>query len=231
MYFEAAKGYSPTTAGVALFPWTFTIGPAAVVVGIIIAITGRYRWGVFLGWVLTVLGIGLLVLLERDTPVAKWVGIALVSGLGLGTLYSAMSFAIQASASSRDQPFAAALYSFFRYFGQMLGVAVGGVIFQNQVRKNLNAYPELASRSKEFSRDASALVETIKKMPDSQAEMKANLIQAYIDSLHVVFIVMCTLSAVAMILSFIFTKDRTLDRSIDTEQKFVGDKKQNISEV
>lgn len=33
LYFEVAKNYSPVISGIALFPFTFTIAPAAVVVG------------------------------------------------------------------------------------------------------------------------------------------------------------------------------------------------------
>lgn len=43
LYFEAAKNYTPVTTGVALFPFTFTIAPAAIAVGIAITKTGRYR--------------------------------------------------------------------------------------------------------------------------------------------------------------------------------------------
>jgi hypothetical protein len=43
LFFEVAKDYSPVTSGVAIFPFTFTVAPAAVVVGLVIAKTGRYR--------------------------------------------------------------------------------------------------------------------------------------------------------------------------------------------
>jgi hypothetical protein len=43
LFFLVAKNYSPVLSGVAIFPLTFTIAPAAVVVGIVIARTGRYR--------------------------------------------------------------------------------------------------------------------------------------------------------------------------------------------
>jgi hypothetical protein len=42
LYFEVTKNYSPITSGVAIFPFTFTVAPAAVVVGLIITRTGRY---------------------------------------------------------------------------------------------------------------------------------------------------------------------------------------------
>jgi hypothetical protein len=43
LYFEVAKNYSPINSGVAIFPFTFTVAPAAVVVGLVITKTGRYR--------------------------------------------------------------------------------------------------------------------------------------------------------------------------------------------
>jgi Na+/melibiose symporter-like transporter len=43
IYYEVAKGFSPTKAGVALFPVTFTTAPTAVIVGLVIAKTDKYR--------------------------------------------------------------------------------------------------------------------------------------------------------------------------------------------
>jgi len=43
LYFEVAKNYSPITSGIGLFPFTFTTAPAAVIIGIVITKTGRYR--------------------------------------------------------------------------------------------------------------------------------------------------------------------------------------------
>jgi hypothetical protein len=43
LYFQVAKNYTPISSGIAIFPLTFTTAPAAVVVGIVITKTGRYR--------------------------------------------------------------------------------------------------------------------------------------------------------------------------------------------
>lgn len=191
-----------------------------------IAKTGRYIWGIYSGWFLTVLGIGLLVLLDAKTSTTMWAPIATISGLGLGILYSAMSFAIQAPASNKDLPFAAALYSFFRNFGQMLGVAVGGTVFQNQIKSNLLKVPELARSALEFSMDASALVEAIKMMPEGQDDVVLEeLVKAYVDALRVLWVVMCALAGVAFLLSLVFARATGLDRELETEQGFVHDGK------
>lgn len=78
----------------------------------------------------------------------------LVSGLGLGILFSSLVFAIQASAKPSDVAMAIAMSSFFRSFGQTIGVAIGGSIFQNRMRANLLAYPALAQYADEYSTNA-----------------------------------------------------------------------------
>ena len=217
LYFEAVKGETPIVAGISLFPATFTVAPAAVITGIAITKTGRYRWAIWSGWVLTTLGVGILYLLDVNTTTVRWVFLNLVSGLGMGILFPSMAFALQAATTSKDLAFAVALFSFFRAFGQAIGVAVGGVIFQNQLEKKLLAHPLLAPMASAYSSDASGLVQIIKTMQHGPA--RTQLIQSYADSLKTVWIVMCALSGVAL-LSSLFIKGFALDRALETEQGF-----------
>jgi hypothetical protein len=64
LYFKVAKNYSPITSGIAIFPFTFTVAPAAVIVGLIITKTSRYRPSLWTGWFLTTFGMGLLIYLH-----------------------------------------------------------------------------------------------------------------------------------------------------------------------
>ena len=140
-------------------------------------------------------------------------------------MYSAQSFAVQASASNADLPFAGAMYSFFRSFGQTFGVAIGGVIFQNRLTSILlaSSNPVLVANAQDWARDASALVEVIKLLQDKA--VKQELVTAYVDSLRVIWEVMCALSGVILVLSITFTKDISLDRELETDQGFIHDRK------
>jgi len=140
-----------------------------------------------------------------------------VSGLGLGLLFPSMAFSIQASNSNNDLAFAVAMYSFFRAFGQAIGVAIGGTIFQNTMILKLKAYPLLAGKAGEYSKDAAALVQTIKTMEDGL--MKTQLVQGYMDSLKVVFITTCGLAALGL-LSSLLVRGLDLNRALETEQGF-----------
>lgn len=128
LYYEAVKGFSPILAGVALFPQTFTVAPASVVAGIVIAVTGKYTWFTWGGWAVTTLGMGLMLLLKVDTSTPAWIFINLVPGIGTGVLFSAMAITVQASASNEDQAHAVTSFALFRALGQTVGVAVGGTM-------------------------------------------------------------------------------------------------------
>ena len=222
LYYETVKGYTPIVAGISIFPETFTVAPVSVIAGIVVTITGRYRWALWSGWVLTTLGIGILYLLDLDTTIAAWVFLNLVPGIGMGLLFPSMAFSIQAASTSKDLAFAVAMFSFFRAFGQAIGVAIGGTVFQNQMKKKLLAYPALASKAEEYSRDASSLVQIIKKLPADS--VRTQLIQSYADSLKIVWVTMCGLSAFALILSLL-TEGLDLNKPLETEQGFRDEEK------
>ena len=217
LYYEAVKGETPILAGVSLFPETFTVAPAAVVTGLIVSKTGRYRWATWSGWALTTIGTGLLYLLDVNTSTVAWVFLNLVSGVGMGMLFTCMAQAIQASAANRDLAFAVAMFCFFRAFGQAIGVAVGGTVFQNQIKHKLLTFPALAPMADAYSKDASSLVQIIKAMPAGNDKM--DLRQSYADALKIVWLTMCGLSAAAAVLS-LGTQGLDLNRPLETEQGF-----------
>lgn len=189
----------------------------SVTVGIICSKTGRYRWAIWTGWFLTTLGAGLLILLKPSTTIAGWVFLNVCVSIGTGMLFPAMALAIQASSRPQDAGHSVAFYAFVRVFGQSLGVAVGGVVFQNQIKHNLLSYPLLAPSAGAYSQDATALVSIIKGM--EAGLQKTQLIQAYADSLKTVWIVMCALSGAGLLAS-IFTKGYTLNQEHKTLQGF-----------
>jgi MFS family permease len=222
LYFEAVQGYSPVIAGVALFPQTFTVAPAGALAGALITKTGKYRWSIWLGWTLGTLGLGLFCVLNVDTSIPAWIFLNLVSGLGLGFLFPAIATAIQASVASENVAMAIAMFSFFRSAGQALGVAVGGVIFQNRMYANLLGYPNLAPFADSYSANAVGLIEIIRLMPEGTD--KHDLKQAYADSLRIVWAVCCALGGVAFITSLL-TRHHSLDQALVTDQSLVESKR------
>lgn len=219
--YHEIRGASPLGAGVAILPFTGTVAPSAVIVGLLIAKTGRYRPHIWVGWVLLPLSLGLMMLLERDTPTYEWVLIYLVGGLGLGILYSAQAFAAQASASNADLPFASSMYAFCRSLGQCIGVAIGGVTFQNSLKKELEKSEEFSSKASEWAKDASALVQVVKRLTPEMQAMKDTIVNGYVKGLKTVWLTLCILACVALVVSVLGVKSKSLDRELETEQGWV----------
>lgn len=215
LYYEAVKEFSPIMSGVALFPETFTVAPSSLVVGILITVTGRYRWAVWGGWAITTIGLGIMWLIKVQTSTYGWILLNIVPGIGLGFLFPSLGFAVQASAKPENVAIAVAMFSFFRALGQAIGVAVGGVVFQNRMYTNLLKYPALAPMAREYSQDAAGLVQVIKQMESGLP--KTHLKEAYTDSLRIVWVVCCGISAVALILSLL-TKPYDLNRALESAQ-------------
>lgn len=219
--YQEVRGASPLDAGIALLPFTATVAPGAIVVGLLVTKTGLYRpylWG---GWFFVPIGLGLLMLLDEHTPTWKWIVVYLTGGIGLGGLYSAQAFVCQAGASNADVPFAAALYAFSRNLGQAIGVAVGGVTFQNRFQQRLRENPEFADKASEWSKNASALVEVIRELPASMDAMKEAIVDGYMESLRTVWLVLCVLASVALVAAVVLVKHKSLDREFETEHGLV----------
>jgi MFS family permease len=198
-----------------------------MVVGILITMTGRYQWAVWLGWILSTIGLGLMCLIKVHTSIVGWIFLNIVPGLGLGILFPALGYAVQASAEPENLAIAVAMFSFFRALGQAIGVAVGGVVFQNRMFNNIMRYPDLAPMANAYSKDAAGLVRVIKAMADGAD--KSNLKAAYTDSLRTVWIVCCAVSGVGMLVSFL-TEHYDLDRALETNQGLKGDNESIDSE-
>ncbi|KAF4624384.1 hypothetical protein G7Y89_g13784 [Cudoniella acicularis] len=227
LYYEAVQGYTPIISGVAILPESGFVAPMAVIVGVACAMTGRYRWAIWLGWFLTTLGSGLLLLLGPGTSIPAWVFLNILVSIGTGMLFPAMGLGVQASGYTQDAGHAAAFYSFARVFGQSIGVAISGVAFQNSLKQKLLTYPDLAPMAAEYSKDATALVNVIKQM--AEGSDKTDLVKAYSDSLGTIWILMTALSGVALIMS-LFIKGYSLDQEHSSLQKFHEEEKVSDAE-
>ena len=173
-YPESVKDFSPTVTGVSMIPLTGALLPTSVIVGRLMTRTGRFRWAVWLGWAVSIAGTGLLILLDVHTRTYAWILIFTVDGLGHGLILMSLNFSIQAMSDTHNVAYAAAMYTFARTFGMCIGVATGGAVFQNQLKKHLadlGLQSAVATNAKGFVAKHQALP---KGSPEYQ---KANLIR------------------------------------------------------
>ncbi|KAH8891544.1 MFS general substrate transporter [Thozetella sp. PMI_491] len=143
VYYEAVKDFTALKSGLAVLPETLTIVPASMAIGTLVGWTGRYRWAIWSGWALSTAGLGLLYLLDESTSTVGWIFINMPAGFGIGILFGAMGFAIQAAVDAESVPVAVTLYSFWRAFGATLGISIGSSIFASEIPQA----PSLAGRA------------------------------------------------------------------------------------
>lgn len=215
-------------SGVALLPFCFTSGLMAAVVGSTTARTGLYRWALFSGWALIILGVGLLQLLDIGTSTPRWIFLTAVPGLGVGMLFTSLSCPAQASACDEDIPIAAGLCPFFRSLGQGLGVVIGDAVFQNEMEKSLSQYPELRGHAVVYAKNALILTQTIKTLPIG-SPTRIHIVESFVHSLRVVWWTMLALAILSGLLSLL-TKGLTLDRAWKGEEQAVVEASGNSEE-
>ena len=132
-YFQIAKGWSPTKAGLATIPMIAGLLVASTVSGQIITRTGKWKRFIVLGTVLLAAGLGLLGTIDHQT--AYWVmGIymALV-GLGVGMSMQNLVLAVQNTVDVRNIGAASSVVTFFRSMGGAAGVSVLGSIAASRI--------------------------------------------------------------------------------------------------
>jgi MFS family permease len=159
--------------------------------------------------------------------VVQWVFIQGVSGLGIGCLFPSISIAVQASVPQREVGVAATLVLFFRSLGQALGVAVGGVILDNQLRRHLSTALLTGIRGTATADsllggralNAASLVEILDRLPAGSPETM-EIRHALVKSFQVIWMVICGFAGMNLVLSF-FVREFGLDQRLETEQGFV----------
>lgn len=200
----------------AVLPETLTVAPAAMAVGLAASRTGRYRWSLWAGWLLTTLGAGLLLPLGPRTPAAAWIWLNLPVGVGTGMLFPALALSVQAASPPALSGEAAAFFSFARGLGQAAGVAASGVLFQNAFRRGLLALPGMDARAAEgYARDATAVVGAIKRM--APGPRRDEIVGAFNGGLQAVYVSMVAFGAFCLVLGA-SVRGYTLQQEHVTEQ-------------
>ncbi|KAF8058204.1 MFS general substrate transporter [Lyophyllum atratum] len=207
-WFQAVQDASPVISGLHFLPWAISITPFAVVQGLLVAKTGRYRTINSIGWCTMLLGLGLLISLKTSTPIGLLVLYQLVMGAGGGLLYSA-AFAVLAPLPVTENAAAVALLTFLRVFSQAWGVAIGGTILQNALKRYLPS--ALLLQFPEGAEIAYSIVPTI---PTLSEPLKHEVQDAFLRGFRVLWIsteVICAAGA----MSVFFMRDVPLRTTVD----------------
>ncbi|KAI0720826.1 major facilitator superfamily domain-containing protein [Cerioporus squamosus] len=208
-YFQAAKIATPLLSGLYLFPSAITISPSAIAQGIIISKTGKYRVIQVIGWCAMLLGVGLLQLLDENTPIAISIPFQIIAAVGFGFLY-ATTFTVLAPLEPTQNAAALSFLLFVRTLSSAWAISISATILQNQLRTRLP--PAFLARLPPGGHDiAYSAIPIIPTLPQPlQGEVRA----AFADSIRLIWHVLIAFAG-AGLLSVLFQRDVALHSKMD----------------
>ncbi|KAJ4263003.1 hypothetical protein NW762_006616 [Fusarium torreyae] len=211
LYFQAVLLASPLRSGIYLLPFILSITISAAVTGVYIQFTGKYLPAVYAGLVLMTLGMGLMISLDLDSNWPKLISFQIVCGIGVGMNFEGPLLAVQTVVPHKDVAAATTAMSFVRTIATAISVVIGGVLFQNEMKKEKQALvrglgPQLARLFDGAS--ASASVDVVKTLPpESQLVVR----EAYFHSLNKMWMMYTAYSGVGLLLG-LFIKAQHLSK-------------------
>ena len=133
-YFQLARGYSPTHAGLLTIPLMAAMLLSSTLCGQIVSRTGRWKRFLVGGALALTAGLAVLGSIDHTSPI--WfisIGMALM-GLGVGAMMQNLVLAVQNTVDVSDIGATSASVAFFRSLGGALGVSVLGAVLADHVQ-------------------------------------------------------------------------------------------------
>jgi len=133
-YFQVARGYSPTEAGLLTIPMMLGSFFGSVGSGQLITRFGKWKRYLVAGGTLLVAGLVVLGTIDHTTPY-WYVGIGMLAmGLGMGMTMQNLVLAVQNTVDVSEIGASSATVSFFRSLGGAVGVSVLGAVLAVRVK-------------------------------------------------------------------------------------------------
>jgi hypothetical protein len=219
LYFQTAKGASPTKSGVMLLPLIITEALVAAASGVIIHRSGRYVEMIWVGVVLLTLGNGLYLNLDASSSVGKIIGFEIVAGLGAGLLFDPPVIALQALVSQENTATATATIGLVRNVGVALAIVISGVVFQNGMQLQASNLREdglaLDLAEKLSGPNAATNINLIATISDEGQELAVR--NAFAWSLRNVWIMATAMAAMTILVGGLVSKKELSEEHTETK--------------
>ncbi|KAH7398224.1 major facilitator superfamily domain-containing protein [Pyrenochaeta sp. MPI-SDFR-AT-0127] len=189
LYFQAVKLETASVSGFRLAGPSVALTICGVSSGFIMTATGRMKWLIVIGSLSMLLGATCLSSMWDGIP--PWLAtIFLVpSSIGQGLSFPASSLAVLATSTQEDQAVMSSTLVLWRSLGIVMGVSISSLILQNA----LTAYLEQLVTGRHKQEIIQRVRKSVRSIIDLDPKHQSQVIDAYSQSLRLVFI-----SAIAM---------------------------------
>ncbi|CAG7852110.1 Putative HC-toxin efflux carrier TOXA [Serendipita indica DSM 11827] len=199
-FFYQAKGRTASQSGIDIIPFMLSAVIASFGSGAFVNVTGHYLSPLIAGPLFAAVGAGLLFTIDEHTRNPVLIGYQILFGFGLGLSFQLPVMAIQAEYADTPNliPQASSLLTFLQLLGGVVGIAIAGTIFNNQLVKELARFggtlePDVLQAVKQS-------VTVIFTLP---ADIQTVVVHSYVKALDYTFILSvptCALASFAAVL-------------------------------
>ncbi|KAH9918459.1 iron permease [Fomitopsis serialis] len=182
VYLQACKGASAIGSGVDVLSFSLVLAPVGILGGVFVNRTGGYRLPLWTAWIAMMIGTGLLITLDADTPLGHAIGFLVPSALGCGLLAFSTYFPVLAPLHVSQNGLASAFFMFLRNFALVGGVTIGGTVLQNELQERLP--PAFTAQFPEGTVIAYSTIPAIADLPEP---LRTEVREAFAASLEVIW--------------------------------------------
>ncbi|KAK5655829.1 hypothetical protein OQA88_5368 [Cercophora sp. LCS_1] len=224
LLFQAVWLETPLQSAVSLLPLSIITVAISVVSAVSVEFTRRYRWNIWSGWVFLVVGLGLLSLLGPHASTAVKYSAQVITGVGIGALYTILVLPVQATAPSVDDTgLAVGMFVSFRLFGALVGLAVGSTVFSSVWERSiadLHGLPNTIGSlpGLQSGHEAVQLIPSLRTL-ELPPDALTLLLGLYDRSIRAIWYVLIGFSVFGLV-SSLLTKEVTLDKEDMGRQRF-----------
>jgi len=219
IYFQLVRGADPTNSGLQLLPLVVGLFGTSIAAGQIISRTGHYKMFPVVGTALAAVGMWLLAGLGTHTSLwIVWVD-TFVLGAGVGAVLQVLVVAVQNAVPYQDMGTATAAANFLRSMGGTFGTSIFGAILTSRLAFYLTRLLPAGAAGSVSGGSVTSSPAAIKKLPPP---VRNAIVEAFVRSLHVVFLVGVPIVVAAFILT-LFIPERPLRRTVRGESVPLSD--------
>ncbi|GAA3802461.1 MFS transporter [Amycolatopsis tucumanensis] len=208
-YYQLARGYSPTHAGLMTIPMMLGLFLSSTISGQVISRTGKTKAWMLGGAVLLVASLFLLSTIDHQTNLVLMGTYLALLGLGVGTLLQNLVLVVQNTVAMKDMGSSSSVVTFFRTLGGSAGVSALGALLAAKVSSHVSS--ALAALGIQGGSAGAGSSLNLAALPEPiQSIVRA----AYGDSIGSIFFA-GGIVAIATLIAVVLIKEVPLRRSID----------------
>lgn len=213
-YFQIARGYSPTVAGLLTLPMVIGSLLSSGISGSLITKFGRWKGFLVVGSLAMSVGFFLLSTIDHTTPMMQVGFFLFVLGAGMGMVMQNLVLAVQNTVAPSDLGTASSTVSFFRSLGGAAGVSVLGAVLSTHVANLTTSGLSALGIDVSSAGGSSAGLSNLKELPEAVADVVR---ASYGDGTARIFFIAGILALLSLF-AIVFIKETVLRTESGDEQ-------------